>query len=66
MSLFRGGSRINRRRGANPPRGVGRQHTIFAKFSEKLHENEILGHRGAHTGGTPLRSTTAVPVKIGH
>ena len=46
LTWSRGGSRIPCRRGRQPSRG-GRQHTIFVKFSEKLHEIEkILGRRG--------------------
>ena len=42
--------------GGTDPLGGGRQHTIFVKFSQKLHEIEkILGRRrGARTGGAPL------------
>ena len=50
---FRGGSRIPRRRGANPP--GGRQHMIlpnFAKNYMKLRKFWAVG--GACAGGTPL------------
>ena len=53
ISLFRGGSRIPV---GGAPKGGGAPTYNFAKFSEKLHENEILGHSegGAHAGGAHL------------
>ena len=54
ITWCRGGSRIPRRRGANPPGGVPTYD--FAKFHEKLHEIEkILGH-----WVRPTKSTTVV------
>ena len=44
--IYRGGSRIPRRRGCQPS-GRGRQPTILSKFSQKMHEiAKILGRRG--------------------
>ena len=51
--IYRGGSRIPRRRGRQPS-GRGRQPTILSKFSQKMLEiAKMLGRRGH-----PLRSAT--------
>ena len=53
MNLYRGGSRIPRRRWRQPSREAPTYD--FAKFSEKLHEIEkILGRRGRDVGAPPL------------
>ena len=54
MAPSRCGSRIPCRRGRRLSGGATYD---FVKFSKKLHEVEkILGRRGAHAGGSPLRS----------
>ena len=59
VTLFSGGSRISPWWRCQPYRG--HQHTIFAKFSPKLHETErIWTPRGTCVAHTPLRSTNAI------
>ena len=59
VEVFRGGSRIPRRRGRQPSRR-GAPAYKFARFSEKLHEiKKILVRRGGgRAGGARLGSAT--------
>ena len=57
LTNYRGGSRT-------PPKKGGTNLRFAQKFLKKTHEIEkVLGHRGAHARGTPLRSTTELRFK---
>ena len=66
-SIFRGESRIPRKRGTDPRGGGGGagQNTILPNFpKKKLHEIEkILGRRGARAGGPPLDPPLILNIK---